>query len=199
MKYVKTLGLVVVAAAALMAFLSAGTASATVLCQEEACEKTYGPETKLNSQLVGGAAHLEGPFGTINCNKSTTEGSITNAGGSTSTVEGTLSGMTFTECNATVTVLKKGTVVAHTDGEKADNNGTSTVSGSEVTIEFVGFHCIFTTNNTDVGTIVGGEHSVTKIKAAIPRSGGRSGAFCGSTGAMTAEYGETKPGAIYVK
>jgi hypothetical protein len=198
MKYIKMLGLAAVAAAALMAFVGASTASATQLTSTDGAilkEKDF-----IHAENEGKVI-LDPPFGAIECSQSTVSNKITNAGSSTTTVVGSVEALTFTLCNATVSVLKKGTLEFHTEtgteGTKNNNNGTLTSSGAEVTVEFLGTHCIFSTNNTDLGTVTGsattGGNATLHISASIPRTGGRSGIFCGSTAAWTGAYKVTSP------
>ena len=200
MKYMKMLGLAAIAAAALMAFVGAGTASATTLT---APHGTLVPVGTVITAEAESKVVLDPPFGTIECSKSHVEGKVTDAGSATTTVKGSISTLSFSECNATVHVLKTGTLEIHTDPENqpANGNGTLTSSGTEVTVEFFGTHCIFATSNTDIGTVTGytnavtvsKEHATFDISAIIPRTAGRSGAFCGSTAAWTGAYTITTP------
>jgi len=210
MKYAKMLGLLVVAAAALMAF--AGSASAT--------ELTDGTNTKLP---VGTVIHANNTTntvldGTVNitCKKSTIQGSVTNAGGSTTTVEGSISTLTFEECgNNTVTVSKGGTLIAHThqhqasDGTWTETEGTTyaslTSTGAEVTVlthNILGtVHCIYKTNATPIGTVHNSDHQdatglattavVTVDSLPIPQTPTDFG--CGSNAEWTATYSIDSP------
>jgi hypothetical protein len=214
MKYLKMLGLAAIAAGALMAFAGAGTASATELtCTEPAGTKVMCPAgTKIESSSEGHAV-LDSIIGKIECN-SKVSGKTGNTGSSTETVSGTIEVLEFTGCTtATVHVLKKGTLEIHTqittinDGgsppvitevtDGVNGNGTLTSTGAEVTVETSGFHCIFTTNATKIGTVTGS--TTTKatatldISATIPRTGGRSGAFCGASAPWTGSYSVTSP------
>jgi hypothetical protein len=47
-------------------------------------------------------------------------------------------------------------------------------------------HCIYTTNNTPLGKIVGGTTAKLELAATIPRTGGSF--FCGSSGMWTGSY-----------
>jgi hypothetical protein len=198
MKYLKMIGLAALAAA-LMAMVVAGSASATTLTG--AGGTLLGSGTAIASEAEGTTV-LHPPFGDIECNKSTVNGKTTTAGGSTTTVSGNIEALTFTECNATVTVLTKGTLEIHTQNSTANNNGTLTSSGTEVTVEFFGTHCIFKTSGTDIGTLTGsgttGGNATFDIAATIPRTGGRSGAFCGSTAQWTGNYKITNPSVLNV-
>jgi hypothetical protein len=198
MRCVKMLGLAAIAAAVLLTLFGGGSASATELtCTEPVGTKIFCPVgAEIHSEAEGGVV-LHPPIGDIECKEATGFGSLTNAGSSTTTPSGTPALTTLGKCNATVDVLQKGTLEVHTRNAGADNNGTFTSNGTQVTVEFAGFHCIFTTSNTDVGTLTGS--STTKgtptldLEATIPRTGGRSGAFCGSTAQMTGSLRVTKP------
>jgi len=193
MKYVKMLGLAALAAAALMAF--AGSASATTLTSPSGTQYSG----TIAATLSSASATLKSSFiGEVVCKKSTVEGKVESQGAEV-TAKGNLSSLTFTECNGTVTVLKAGSLEVHTEGEKANGNGTLTSSGAEVTVELAGLHCIFTTSNTDVGKVTGGTTAtLTAASQAIPRTGGRSGAFCGSSATWNATYSVTTPDTLLI-
>lgn len=214
MKYLKMLGLAAIAAGALMAFAGAGTASATELtCTEPAGTKVMcGIGTVIHSESEGHAV-LDSIIGKIECN-STVEGATTNTGSATETVDGEISVLSFTGCTtAVVKVLKNGNLEIHTQittiedpgsppvitevTDGINGNGTLTSTGAEVTVETFGFHCIFTTKNTKIGTVTGssttGGSATLDISATIPRTGGRSGSFCGASAPWTGSYKVTKP------
>jgi hypothetical protein len=194
MKYLKLMGLAAVAAAALMAF--AGTASATTLTG--AGGTTLGTGTAIAAEAEG-TVTLDPPFGAIECKKSKVEGATTNAGGTGVSVTGNISLLTFTECNATVTVINKDSLSIEGTG---NNNGLLRGTNNEVTVEFIGTHCIFKTNNTELGTVTGtgttGATATLDISATIPRTGGRSGAFCGTTAAWTGSYKVNTPDTLNI-
>ena len=197
MKYLKMLGLAAIAAAALMAFVGAGTASATQLTGAEGAILGEGTEIKAAAE---GTTELHPPIGSINCKNSTVAGKVTKAGSSTETVKGDIETLTFTECNATVTVLQKGSLEVHASGS---SNGTLTSTGAQVTVNYIGFHCIFSTNNTDLGTITGSANTASgkatlDIAATIPRTGGGSGAFCGTTAQWTGSYEVSEPATLNI-
>ena len=200
MKYVKMLGLLAVAAAALMAF--AGSASATELT---------GPAGKLgvgsvikatstNSKLTGSVE--------VACKHSSVEGKITNAGGAGVTVEGSIekTKLTFTECNGdTVEVLNGGTLIVHTQNPENNGNGIVTSTGAEVTIQLhrivLGFpvttHCIYVTNATDIGHLTGGTPAVLDINSSpIPRKA--TDGACGESSIWTGNYTVTSPTTLIV-
>jgi hypothetical protein len=214
MKYVKMLGLAAVAAAALMAFVGASTASATVLCNVEPTEgssnATKGTVCPSGHAMEGvaihavldpgtGAAKLTTAFKNIECNKSTVEGTTGAEGDATHTVSGTISTLTFEECNCTVTVLKKGTLEVHWIADTF--NGTLTSSGAEVTAScstiFGTVHCIYATNATDLGVATGGNPATMDIESAdiprLPTSG-----LCDESANWDAKYEVTSPKPLYV-
>ena len=197
MKYAKMLGLAV-CAAALMAFVVAGTASATTLTGSGG---TLGAGTTIESAAEG-TTTLHPPIGDITCEESTVAGKTENAGGASETVKGAISTLTFSKCNAEVVVLEPGSLEIHTKTASADNNGTLTSSGAKVTVTFLGFHCIFSTSGTDIGTVTGsattGGKATLDIEATIPRTGGRSGAFCGSTAQWTGSYSVSNPSTLNI-
>ena len=82
MKYIKMLGLAAVAAAALMAFVGAGTASATTLTGPGGTALSVG--TTMHSASEGKAV-LDAPFGNVEC-ESTVHGAVTENGGAGSAV-----------------------------------------------------------------------------------------------------------------
>jgi hypothetical protein len=214
MKYIKMLGLAAVAAAALMALVGAGTASATTLTATGCTGTSSGTHGKhcvvgtIITAEAEGKVVLDPPFGAIECSKSHVEAHTTTTGGPSEneTVKASLTTLSFNECNATVTVLKGGTLEIHTQIPGTNNgNGTLTSSGAEVTVNFFGTHCIFSTNNTHLGTVTGytaaktlEHHATFHISATIPRTGGSSGVFCGSTAAWTGAYTITTPKTLHI-
>jgi hypothetical protein len=203
MKYVKMLALAAIAAAALMAFVGAGTASATVLtCEGSTC--AVGAPLHAESE---GKAILDAPFGNVECN-STVQGHVTNAGSSTTTATVKITELNWSNCgNDNVVTLAPGTLEIHTtrEPEKINNgDGTVTSLGTEVTVEHVGTHCIFGTGATgmDIGWLTGSnntkETATLDISATVTRLGGRSGAFCGSTAPWTGSYKITTPDKVEV-
>lgn len=214
MKSLKMLGLAAIAAGALMAFVGAGTASATeltctnppgtiVMCAAPThIHAEVEPETKVV---------LDPPFGAIECSKSTVTFYASTGSSTTTVVSVNSSGvaseletLTFEGCNATVNVLKKGTLELHTTETNSNHDGLLTSTGAEVTVEFLGTHCIFKTTNTTIGHLTGSSTVAAArkeetgmptldIKASIPRVGGRSGAFCGSEAQWTGNYTVTTP------
>jgi hypothetical protein len=132
---------------------TAGT-DGTILTSPEGTQVPAGTAIRAESE---GTTSLTGSL-TVTCQESTIEGEITNAGGATSTVGGSISSLTFGECGEdTVTAVGLGSLELHSLGE---DTGTLTSTGTEITVlthrPFVGtVHCIYKTNETDLGTLTG--------------------------------------------
>jgi len=186
MRYLKTFGLTALAAA-LMALFAVGTASATII-ESEGGALPAGTSITAESE---GKVRLDAQIGTIECNKSHLGGKSTNAGGAAVNVTFNVESLSWSECNATVTVLNKGTLsIAHSSG----SNGTLFGSDQEVTVVFDGFHCIFSTKNTNLGTVTGGTNATLHISGTLQRAiGSGSGVFCGQTAPWTGSYKVTTP------
>jgi hypothetical protein len=189
MRHLKFVGLAAIAAAALMAF--AGPASATILTGPGG--STLGAGTAI-AAVNEGMVVFHASIGTVECNGSSLGGKITNAGGTGVAVSTSVETLSFSACNATVTVLSKGTFSIEGTG---GNNGTLRGSNNELTIEFSGLHCIYRTNGTTLGAVTGssttGATATMDISARIPRTGGRSGVLCLESVEWTAAYKITSP------
>jgi hypothetical protein len=199
MKFIKMLGLLAVAAAAMMAITA--TASATTLTSPTGTVYT-GTITAVSE----GATSLHGPFTTVTCQKSHVEGKVEKHGNGV-TAGGKLSTLSFSECNFPVTVLKAGSLEIHPVTHTApgvETTGTVTSSGAEITIQTSIANCLFTTSGTDVGTFTGTEDQKTATttatldinSAGIPRTG--HSIFCGSSGTWTGSYEITTPDHLFL-
>jgi hypothetical protein len=199
MKYMKMLGLAAVAAAALMAFVGAGTASATVLCKTStlttgcaAAGQDYGANTTVEATLNGSAILEAGGFIEDTCTGSTIKGKTTNTGSSTETVSGNASSLTWSNCTFPTKTIKLGTLEIHyTSGD----NGTLTASGFEVTIEQFFGSCVYksgTANN--LGTLKGGSPATIAISTTVTGSG----FGCPSTATWNANYTVTNPNPLFI-
>lgn len=180
MKYVKTLGLLTVAAAALMAF--AAPASATILTSPEGTTYTGNiVATSTNSELVGSPV-------TVKCAHSRAEGSVSKHG--VGNAGGTLSSLDFTECNYHTTVNKPGSL-------EIDSSNNVFSTGAEVTIITSVGTCVYKTNNTSIGSLTEGFSATHDIGSSkIPRITGNF--LCGSSGTWTGSYDLTEPNDLWV-
>jgi hypothetical protein len=200
MKYGKLVGLLAMAAAALMAF-SASASAATTLTSP--ANTVLGAKAKITGKSIEGAIAgtkhvvLTGPLGiNVQC-ESHVEGEVTgqNAGGTT---EGKITSLAFTGCtNGYIVHVKAlGTLEVHTEKTTANGNGTITASGTtvEVTNTPVGTCAYQTGSNLDIGQLTGSDTDpLFEITAAIPRHAGSGGAFCGSSGTWEGKYTVTVP------
>jgi hypothetical protein len=195
MKYIKMLGLAAVAAAALMAFVGAGTASATELT----CDGVKCPIGTTMHAVSEGLVTLDAPFGNVTCN-GTVHGVVTKNGEAGKPAEGQLSevppttGLTWTNCgNDTVHTIKAGTLSIN-----GTNNEVKS-TGARVTVVHLGVHCIFETNNTKIGTVTKeGTEATLTINATIPRVGGGGGIFCGESAPWTGGYTIKNPHSLVI-
>lgn len=197
----KTLKMLVVAAMAFTAMLmvaSAGTASATVLTSPAGTTLPAG--TSIAHELQLGTWKLVAAFGTVQCKKATGEYKTSNAGSSTETSH--WSGMTIhvNECGCTAHITGFGSLEIHATG---GGNATVTASGwsVETSCPIFGttYNCIYSAGSgTNWGTLTGGSPAVLTVEATVSRTGGTSGAACGSTGKVTSSSRITKPNPLFV-
>jgi hypothetical protein len=199
MKHLKMLALAAVAAGALMAFIGAGTASATVLCSTtvETCPtaQKWGNISLDFSLVKETSAKLTETSGKsiVTCTESTVKGEITNTGSSTETVTGPVTELTFKKCNLPVTVLKVGKLEVHSIA--GTSNGTVTADGAfEVTVNTVLFgSCIFKVEaGTDLGTLEEGKPGTLEWNVVAEKTGGNNPP-CPETSFWSAKYQVTTP------
>lgn len=188
----KMLGLLVVAAAAVLAFAS--TASATTVTSSE------GETPAFESANESGHVSFHGSNGTtIEC-ASQLQGSVENHGASR-TAEAKITLLSFSSCTngSVIHVKAKGWLIIHGVGA---GSGTVTWSGAEWeetrnTI-FGTISCVFQTKDTDLGTLTGssttGGKATLDVSAMIPRTGGSS--VCGSSSTFTGAYAFTAPASL---
>jgi len=184
MKYIKMMGLAVVAAMAL-----ASTASATVL------EGSGGnlPKGTL-VEMTGTNAVIKAGFSTVECSHSELDWKTSNAGGAGETVEGNINGLKYSGCNMTVTVFKTGKIIVH---HTSGSNGSVTSEGAEMTVNNHSISCTYgTPNATPIGTISGGGPALLEGEALLARVAG--GFLCAQTGQWSNRHIATTPVPLYV-
>jgi hypothetical protein len=198
MKYVKMLGFAAIAAAALMAFAGAGTASATVLCSTtvETCPSAQRwPITTLNFSLLSGASLEWVNEGETlqTCKGASMKMDMTNAGNSTSTVEASTTSPTFSQCTTPNTFTKWGGVEIHRIG--GTSNGTMTAAGEfGWTFNTVFFgSCLYGWEKGGViGTLLEGKPAVLELNTAIHKLSGSAFA-CPENGTLKGSLTLTEP------
>jgi len=202
MKYLKMLALAAVAAGALMAFIGAGTASATVFCSTTTgnahcpAAQRWGVQPLKMSIPSGSSALLVDTSGETTldkCTSSTVEGEITNAGSESSTVTGTVSSLSWGGCTFPTNTLEATKLECH--WITGTSNCTATADGSfRVTINTIFFgSCIYgVTSGTSIGDITEGKPGVFHANAVAERFSGSNFA-CPETSKWTGTYNVTTP------
>ncbi len=193
MKYTKMLSLVAVAAAALMAFVGVGTASATTLTDEAGNVVKSG--TTIDFSIPSGASTLlvdteNEPLDT--CTQSTARGKTTNEGGTGAAVTGNVETLDWGNCSFVTKTL-------HTNGLQVNGTGSGNVSATgtfEVTINTILFgSCIYgVTNGVSIGTLASGTFTANAVVEIFPGSN----FFCPTTAKWTGTYTATEPKGLKV-
>jgi len=202
MKYVKMLALAAVAAGALMAFIGAGTASATELCSTTLAPGACPAAQKVTGALVfslseGTSALLKetgAEGGTLDtCKTSEVGGEITNSGSSTTTVTGSINKLTWGSCTFPTTTTVTGGLECHKI--TGTSNCTLTADGvTKVTINTVFFGtCVYTVESGEsIGDLTEGNPAVFHANAVAKKQEG-SNLACPETSVWTATYTLTSP------
>ena len=195
MKHLKMLGLLVMAAASLMAF--AGRASAATLTSPTGTAFSFGG---VMSASLEGSALLKAGFAEITCATGTVAGEVTT--NNEEHANGPITAVSFGNCTSpqgtpTVTTLSS-------FGRITIAKGTHAVSGIgvEVTTAVIGTSCVYgmgsgtplgTANNTGVAGL---DQVTLAISAKLPKIGG--GFLCSNPAAWTASYVVTRPSPSFV-
>jgi len=173
MKYVKMLGLLAVAAAALMAF--AGTASATITSPEGTPYDGPMSATSSNTSLDGSVD--------IACSSSTVSGEVNNG-----ETEGEITTLDFTECgNDTVKVVANGKLTI-LEKKVYSKSTVVTVTLHRTIFGFpITTHCEYATpvTKTHVGNLTG-PNTISLIGAVIPQK--PTDSACGANAEWTGSY-----------
>lgn len=197
MKNLKMLVAASAAAAALVAILGAGTASATVLCSTTADPCPAGQKWPVGTTLdwsipSGQSLKLVDTSGNVldTCTTSTLKWTITNAGSATETVTGVDEGTTFESCTFTTTTLLLGKTEIHKIA--GTSNGTVTSDGkTEMTIQSPLGDCVYGYEaGVDLGTVTEGIAAHTEVNIVMQKF---SGVLCPTTAKETGTYVLTAP------
>lgn len=203
MKYVKTLGLAAVAAIALVAVAGAGTASATVFCEEnvEPCPeaKRWSAGTAVDLVLKAGTSFSTldtGGEALTTCNSSTNGWTITNTGGATATVRGATEAkqISWTGCTFPPVVLEGGELEFHMIA--GSSNATVTAKGFRITINSIFFgSCVYGFGaGAHFGTLAssGTGDAILAVNAVVTKVEGSSFA-CVTDFRIAGEYTQNSP------
>jgi len=204
MKYLKMLALTAVAAGALMAFIGAGTASATVLCSTTVTPCPAGQDltagTVLDFSIPAGTSALlvdTGGEELDKCPASTVKGTISDTGGKEKTVTGHVQELTWSpKCTFPTQTLKAGKLEIHQIAGTSNGLVTSDATEGlfEVTINTIFFgSCIYgVTGGTTIGELTEGNPAVFHANAIAEKFSG-SNLACPATSKWTATYTLTEP------
>jgi hypothetical protein len=203
MKHLKMLGLAAIAALGLMAFVGAGTASATTLCTSvsgSACSVDYGVGQKYDGSLKSGTtARLTSGGSTIaTCSASTVKGEQTNTSATWITID--ITELTWPAANCSTTTdtieLAKGYFGKLTVMWTKENNGEVWADETEVTLSLFGTTCTYGAGaGTKLGTFTGGAEPILSISTTVNKTAGNF--LCPGTAGWDAEYVLTEPHAVF--
>jgi hypothetical protein len=202
MKHLKILGLAAVAAAALMAFVGASTASADVLCTTNntpVCAKGW-VITELHATLkTGTKAVLEsGGTSLIECSESTVKGTVEHQS-HTVEPEGPITALTWGTCNHTADTIKTGRLKVETfEPEPGKIVHTVTATESEVTTFILGLTCTYGpgAGPISLGDLTQGAPAVIDVSTTVNKTAG--GGLCPGTARWTATYQITNHTGVWI-
>jgi hypothetical protein len=176
MKYMKTLGLAAVAAAALMALVGSSTASATVLCSTTTtpCNSVVPNHTKIGFEAEGSIllkqTVAEGGETFDTCKKSKLTGELSSASNPT----GPITTLDWEECTFTTTTVELGKL--EVTGPLVGTSIGTVVADAEikVTISIPAFgSCVYhVAANTSVGTLTEGNPATFDASAVLHKTSG---------------------------
>jgi hypothetical protein len=194
MKNLKSLGLAMLAATAVMA-TSANTASATTLFTDSAKTIAFPAGETFHATLKPGtsAKLTNTSHETLaTCGGSTVHGTTSSKSGAAIAIAiGTL---TWEGCSQTTHTVAKGSLdVAFTSGTSGSVTGTA----NQVTVSIFGVTCTYGTGEgTKLGSLTGGSEPIIAINAVVLKTAGPF--LCPSSGYWDAEYIVTSPHALFV-
>ena len=200
-----TLGLAVAAGLTMAALTGAGSASATVLCEENniPCPKgkVYAAGSTVSAALEPEtSAVFKTTEGMVlnSCATSTFAGPTGNAGGKMQSVAGEFLKVTFGECSAATTVPEAGKFsIAYVAGEN-ETRANLTVINTKITSTLFGVSCTYGAGGGIlVGTMTSGKPALVHAKTIISKVAG--GFLCPSTVKFEASYEMTAPYPVYFK
>lgn len=209
MKYLKIFGLTAVAAMALMAFLGASSASATVLCKVEVntttgvcpANQAYPANTVIDGSLEESATlWVQEKEETLldTCTTSTVKGKTTNEGSSTETVVAHVEELLWEGCTKETKTKVNGSLEIH--WIPGTDNGTLTGINQTVTVKTIFGGCTYGTagTGTDLGTLKGGSMGTISVATYVPLIEAEPPAVCPSKAWWTAKYTITSPEPLYI-
>jgi hypothetical protein len=200
MKYLKMLGLAAVAAAALMAFAGAGSASATVFCHkaETPCSQKWskGTEIEFTVRPETKARWFSGAITLLECSSGDLKGTLTSAGSSSETVKIAINTFAWTTgCSVNNETLETGELEVHSIA--GSTNGTMTLKGFANRMETTQFGpCVYGSGSTGInlGTLTASKsgEAIIDIETTLSKKEGSS-ALCPTTIQWWEQWIQTKP------
>ena len=198
MRYLKTVGLVAVAAAALTAFAGAGSASATVLCSTtaEPCpEAQKWPNSALDFSVPSGSSFLWENAGEVleTCKNVTINSEMLSPGSASTTVVTKNKTITWNNCNVPNQTVALGGLEIH----KIAGTSNGTVTASEDvswTINTVFFgSCVYAwKKGKQFGELTEGKPAVLHVNSTVEKVSGSNFA-CPETGTLVGTMTLTSP------
>jgi len=199
MKSLKMLALAAIAALGLMAFVGAGTASATTLCKTSGvnpCPTAWDwpVGTSIHITLQSGKrATLTSPAGTVVATCETLTVTADTEQTSAPVITAPIHTLDWSKCNTTVTNIATGKL---TTKWLKGNEAEVTSDGTKVTVVLGGVSCTYSTGEgTKLGTFVGGEKPTMKIETKVKKAEGSF--LCPSEPVWDAEVEITEPTPLY--
>lgn len=196
MKHLKMLGLVAIAVLGLIAFVGAGTASATTLYTSSNLTNPYPAGTTFDFTLVQGhsVTFTNGKGEELDtCSESTFEWKTASESGTP--LSGAIEQLGFGGCTTTTIPIALGSLQIEKVGT---NEGKVVGKGLQATIAIFGVTCTYGFGSgTTLGTITGGTAPVLLISGAtLVKTAG--GFLCPSTAGFDADYIITSPHAVFI-
>ncbi|HXQ88253.1 MAG TPA: hypothetical protein VN733_01320 [Solirubrobacterales bacterium] len=206
MKQLKMLWLAVVAAAVVMAYAGAGSASATVLCEEFEIPcpagKIYPAGTTVSAGLKPeGQSIFRATTGEEleACSMSNLAGSTSNKGAEKEAVKGEILKLSFAECSNAVAAPVLGQFEIEYVTGANNTRANLTFKGTQITINLFGFvDCVYGAGaGLFIGTMTGGEPGTIHVNTVLTKVNG--GFLCPTTIYWEAPYEVTAPFPVYFK
>jgi len=208
MKHLKMLGLALAAAAAVMAFIGAASASATVICENN---QTFVCTSKQSVGTIHSFSLVKESTGTLvttggnlemTCSGSTVQSELVNAGSATTTpvTQFKSAGLAWSGCTNTVKSITGGEGEVH--NVSGTDNGTGTLKGIAVTTLVGGLDCAYGAGTgIDLGVFkpgVEGKDGIINLNIVIQRNSEHSSPFCAQDMRYLASYTQTTTTPIYI-
>ncbi|MDQ3724991.1 MAG: hypothetical protein M3335_03710 [Actinomycetota bacterium] len=194
MKYLKMTALAAIAGLGLLAFAGTGTASATQLCTDSACNTVYPSDTTIHivTKKAVSIRWKSGSTTIATCSNSTIH--ITTNQQFSITISANAIAIQFEGCNQTTHTVSNGSFdIKYTSGASGEVTGT----GNSVTLGIFGTSCTYGTGaGTKLATLTGGSEPVLAISATVARTAG--GFLCPTNAIWEGEYVIESPHALYV-